>query len=734
MNARTCWLGGLLAGWLAPLAVSAGPRVFEETARLPAPDATYTFPMSVAIDGDWLIATGQKEVVGEIFTQDNSAWLYQRQTNGSWTLVRRLLQHFSGADPDEPFLHVDMQGGVSAFLKEGASYIFERSGTNWVSVPSPIATDGMDVEVDAGTITVTAGRCAWATNSYRKNSNGAWVLARQTPAEPSPDCENEDLRGDVDVSGNAVIVATFFDGVNPPSARIFEGPFGTTPIMTRLVAPRGNPFAFGEPVAISLPAAVVGDSTPDIGPQAYTKDSASQWVRTGALLRPDNLALQTPSQIELRGGLAIVSQADDNAYGTRSGSISVFQRNTNGSFRYIAKLLASDRGPEQGFGFGAEISGRRVVATNLGTRAAYVFELPTDLTQPAAMQDNFEDGNAADWTPQAGGLFSVATTTTSRVYRQASTAGNATSLWNNTTRGNQAVEADIKPTAFSTTSGDKWFGVVARYTSPTNHYYITLRNNNTLSLRKIVNGAVTALASAPLTVTLNRSYRVRLEAIGTRLRVYVDNRLLLEASDRAHARGQAGVVTFRTRADFDNVLVSSNQHTTLATYRFGINDEGDSFSNWQSVGTWTRDAVAGVYRQTNTTASARSIAGIATDDQTVTARLRRIGSSGTSHWFGLAARYRDAGNYYYVSLRSNNTISLRKLVNNAITELDVAPFTVTTNTWYRVRLEVVRTHLRVYVNDVLRLDATDASHTQGRYGPVMFRSAAEYDEILAVQP
>ena len=729
MKGRTTVLAGLLAG-LIPVSAMAGPRVLEETARIPAPDDTYVWPFSVAVDGDWLIATGQKDVENRLdVNQDNSAWLYQRQSNGSWTLVRRLVQFLMLSDGDEPEMHVDMQGGVAVILKEGASWIFERSGTTWVSKPSPIVTDGMDAEVDAGTITVSAGTCDWITNSYRKNTSGAWTLVRATPGEPTPDCENEDERGDVDVSGNAVIVSTFSDGTNPPSARIFEGAFGSTPLMTRLLAPSGNAFAFGSPVAIELPAAIVGDGLPDIGPQAYTKDSSGPWSHSGGLLRPDNLALHSPPLIELRSGLAIVSQPS-NVNG--ASSISVFQRNTNGTFKYVAKLVPKDYAHSQNFGFAAEISGRRVVARNIANHSVYVFDLPTSFTQPATAQDNFEDGNAADWTPQAGSQFSVATTT-SRVYRQTSVAGNATSIWGNPARANQAVEADIKPTAFATVTGDKWFGLIARYTGANNHYYVTLRNNNTLLLRRMVNGVFTTLATVPLTVTLNRSYRVRLEAIGTRLRVFIDGNLAAEASDSALKQGQAGVVTFRTRADFDNVLVSSNPLTTLASYKFGFEDE-DSYGNWQSVGTWTLDHPAGVYRQTDTVSGTRSIAGIATDDQVVTAVLRRTGAAGSNNWLGVAARYRDAGNYYYVTLRNDNTISLRKLVNNAITELDVAPLTVTTNTWYRVRLEVVGTQLRAYVNNVLLLEATDSSHATGRYGPVLYRTVAEYDEVSATQP
>ena len=116
------------------------------------------------------------------------------------------------------------------------------------------------------------------------------------------------------------------------------------------------------------------------------------------------------------------------------------------------------------------------------------------------------------------------------------------------------------------------------------------------------------------------------------------------------------------------------------------------------------------------------------------ARVRRTSAAGTNNWFGLATRFRDASNYYYVTLRNNNTVALRKLVSGAITELDSVPLTITTGTWYRVRFEAVGNQLRVYINDVLRLEATDASHATGRYGAVMYRTAAQYDTIQAFEP
>jgi hypothetical protein len=417
-------------------------------------------------------------------------------------------------------------------------------------------------------------------------------------------------------------------------------------------------------------------------------------------------------------------------YGERTGSVSVFERNDDGTYRYAARLVASDRAAGQFFGVSAAMSGRRVATINGGTRSIYIFELPSSLAPPPTRQDNFEDGNASDWTPLAGSSFSVATAGTSRVYRQSSTTSNAASLWSNTSRTHQAIEADIKPTAYASSAGDKWFGLLARYSDASNYYYVTLRNNNTVLLRRMVNGTFTTLASATLPITLNRNYRVRLEAIGAHLRVFVDNQLLASATDEALTQGLAGVMMYKTRADYDNVVVSANPRTTLVTHEFSSSE--DSEWRWEQTGPWSLEN--GAYTQRDTTSGARSTTGVDTDDQIVHSRMRRIGAAGTNNWFGLATRYRDEGNYYYVTLRNNNTVSLRKLLNGAIVELDSAPLTIAADTWYRVRFDAIGTQLRVYINDVLRLEASDASHATGRYGPVMYRTATQYDNLLAIEP
>lgn len=721
--------GFLFVTLLMPLLVAAAPLVIEETAQIaPPPERGYAFPVDVAIDGDWLIAGGYRYLPAQPTAEENTTWLYRRQANGSWALQGQLHTFVFTAGGDEPPLRLAMQGGVAVILKENLSWIFERSGDTWTSVPSPIQTDGLDVEVNGGTIVVTSGGCDWETNAYRKGTNGAWAQARHTPGEPDPDytCYPEDIVGDTDVASNGTttIVASYGPS---GTARIFEGPFGTAPTLTRLQPPDQERVGFGV-TGENTSAIVTGGRWP--GVHAYSRPSVGNWEYSGPMLRPDLLNLYGPTPFDISGPIALIAEPSDPVYGERTGSVSVFERNDDGTYRYAARLLASDRAPFQFFGAWAGMSGRRVAVLNGGTRSIHIYDLPGALTPPPTRQDDFEDGNASDWTPLAGSSFSVATSGASRVYRQSSAVSNSASLWSNTSRTHQAIEADIKPTAYSTSAGDKWFGLVLRYTDASNYYYVTLRDNNTVLLRRMVNGTFSTLASATLPIALNRNYRVRLEAIGAHLRVFVNKQLLASATDQSLTQGLAGVMMYKMRADYDNVLVSANPRTTLVTHEFSSSE--DSMWRWEQTGPWSLES--GGYTQRDTTSGARSITGVDTDDQVVYSRMRRIGAAGSNNWFGLATRYRDEGNYYYVTLRNNNTVSLRKLVNGAIVELDIAPLTIAADTWYRVRFDAIGTQLRVYINDVLRLEANDTSHATGRYGPVMYRTATQYDNVLAIEP
>lgn len=142
-----------------------------------------------------------------------------------------------------------------------------------------------------------------------------------------------------------------------------------------------------------------------------------------------------------------------------------------------------------------------------------------------------------------------------------------------------------------------------------------------------------------------------------------------------------------------------------------------------------------VYRQTNNTGTWNSTAGSASwSSYAVEARIKPLSFNGTDRSVSLHGRRSDANNHYYVSLRNSNILRLAKVVGGTNTILTDVTFTVTAGTWYKVRLEMNGTSIKVYVNGVLKVSATDSSLTQGAVMFGMSNATAEIDDVIVTEP
>jgi hypothetical protein len=714
----------------------AGPKIIEPLATIfQPPPEQFPYIYDVALDGNRLaVATSPNLDLRNVYVYDRSA-------DGTWSQPTLVL---TGLGPYQfPQVRIALQGNILVMVLRDHVYIAERSASGWnrvSTVPKPpgITDMGGDVDIDAGTIVVSGQSGRAQALVFRKNPEGFWRYYGAVNGESfEPGASDNFLGGDVDISGNTIVVGT--SGLVPsgnvaPRVYVFANSNGTwvqsAVLSYPLQQPQTYPFGFGRRVALEGDTLVLGSD----GPTVYMyRRSGSTWTYATSLRPPEIFIGPQPASPAISGAFAVQAMS-----GLSPNAIHLYQRD-GAQLRTVAKLT----GRFEKF----DISGRTVIGVD-GTNL-HEFRIPTDLSQPPLRQDDFQDGDTNGWTPFLSTSWTVATSGSTRVYRQTNLASEARSILSGTDWTNQSVQADIKPTQFDGT--DRWFGLAARYTDPSNYYYVTLRSSNRLLLRKMVNGSFQTLDSETLSIAPNQTYRVRLEAIGSRIRGYVGDRLLVEAIDTSLSHGQAGLLTYRTRADFDNVLVSPNPLLTLYGDSFYVSnppDTGPLDNAWIETGTgiWghppeepsdpdfpDRYAHLRNYRQTSLNGGARSHNGVSTDDQLVQTRAMPTGMAATG-WFGVMARYIDDGNYYYLKVGNNGEASLRKLVDGAITELARAPFTASTNTWYTLRLEVVGTKLRAYINGRFVLEATDSSHAVGKYGLVTYRATATFDDFLVAQP
>jgi hypothetical protein len=116
----------------------------------------------------------------------------------------------------------------------------------------------------------------------------------------------------------------------------------------------------------------------------------------------------------------------------------------------------------------------------------------------------------------------------------------------------QSVEARVRLSSFGTGTGEKWVGLTTNDTGEGYYTYMSLRSSNLLTLRRVEGGQIRQLGTVIQPVSLNTWYRLRLESIGNRVRAYVNDKLMIEVTDQAPRAGNAGLVTYRAAADFDD--------------------------------------------------------------------------------------------------------------------------------------------------------------------------------------
>lgn len=708
-------------------AAQARPIVIEESAVITPPaGANYVrFGYEVGTNGEYALVVADHPKPADAFLAQTFDALLYRRVDDAW-VFQRILARGSRSEEDFSYFPViiGMKGDLaSTALGEGGSSIHRFDGTDWVPAGSGAGLQE-DVSIDGERILYGVGEY-WNGQVFEPDGAGGWT-SQYLPGQPRC-CDDEFWGGPVDLSGDRAILGTpgTFD-LEPQEIPIYQRIAGAGwQLQAKLQVPTGV-YRLGAEVALHGDNAIVNGvrSGPYVWTNGYFYGDPPERLQTVS-----SYARDAGAHAFAKDGNLLLASSHDPDFA--SAVINVFRQDSSGHYEHLAILK-----PRSGSGLSGnfEIDNGVVVAGSNGR--AVVFRLPSSFTAPWPRYDRFEGGNGGNWTPSAGSQFTVVRpTSVNGVYRQSSTAGDAHSLFSNTSWVNQAIEADVRPTAFD--GNDRWVGVATRYADEQNYYYVTLRSSGSVQLKRMRDGVFTTLASAPLAVQTNRTYRVRLESLGSTHRVYVDGALHLTAVDAGpQLPGNAAVIMYRAAADFDNVVVSPSRRSTIFADSFtGTTEWGDWSHN--GSGQWSLSGDA--YVQSSVAVEARALIGTPrTTDQIVAARVRPVAfassNNGQERWIGIIARYADEQNYYYLTLRNGNSLSLRKLVNGSIHVLGTVPVNVNTSSWYALRLEVLATTLRAYLGDTMVMQVVDTSHAQGRTGLMTYKAAAQFDDYAAYQP
>jgi len=687
---------------------------------------------SVAIDGGTVLVTASRPLNNDNERVDG-VYIFERNAEGRWAYAGVLTEEWPGA--------VMLNGNLATTSGYPAGIkIFERGATGWALTGTIPIELGHVFRIEDGSIYVRQEQisipsCSPPYQQFRK-VNGVWAQVATIGGER---CDS--TVGDVN-DGRAIIVRWPYEGGTQPPAEIF--------------APTGGsawaPIASIPPPQAGAPRDWFGPWGSIRGDTAYIDrgyfyrysngNSGGSWVPAARLVEPEVEIFPSSYEGKLRGNfLYLRGEEQDYELNSQDWEVDLqwrvlrVYRQTPAGFAYHARLNAD----YDVWGWAVSEDGRQVAAfganhnnsTYSESLRLYVFDVPQTTSFPGTQQDGFSAGNFSRWTATAG-QFAVVPSGATRVLRQSSLAGEAGAHLTAVDWWDQAIEADMRPLEFA--GDDRWFGLVTRRTDALNYYYVTFRSPSRISMRRMQDGVYTELGyiNAPASFQPGRNYRVRFESVGDQHVVFMDGFPMLHVKDDTLSRGHPGIAGYRTRFDVDNVIVSGGTRLLL---RLDSRLRAWSDGYLTTGGTW---GFAGDgLRQSDPQADVRWISKIAVGNQVVSTRVRpRSHGTADDPWIGLAAHVVDESNYYYLTLRRSQQLSLRRLVNGQIQELARVPQAFTLGAWHDLRLEIIGTRIRAFVNGDLKIEVTDPT-LSGRYGRnalLMWKTTADVESYVAYEP
>ncbi len=728
-------------------AAHARPVIIENvsTIKNPNPALWTEFPLSVAVDGDSAMVTAQRWTypTPDLGQVHQTAFLYQRSGSG-WSLVRQLAETVVDGGTQNS-LSVAMKGGLAA-VHTTPMTIYERGASGWTLASSDVSpgdNSGFDLEIDGNRIVNGEGMCSWNASVVEKSADGVWRRADVISGNYRG-CVSYNRGGSVDLAGDWAVVHQR-DGMEVPyeheQAWIFRW-LDKQGWVRQGIAEVPWEYRFYAHSQVAIRGSEVFVSTGHQNGIKVFRDVPGQGFGMADRIRPLDNYMGGGETFQLDQTTDyLLQKANVPDRGAESLAINVYQRGGDGRYAHTAVLAARGNKwawfPYEQSSSNVAVSGRTVLATDHNEKVVYHFELPAQIASPQPRQDTFSVGSAPDWLPE-GGAFTVLRGDRSRVLRQSSAAGDARTIYQPASWGNQAIEVDVKPTQFAHAGAA--ISLITRWQGPHN-YYEFVWGPERFEIRRMASGTLRTLVSHPGAGASSphpgRNYRVRFESIGTLHRVYIDGYLYQSITSSGPSHGRIGVGTYRASADFDNVLVTPTPVYSMYRNRFYTDDDvpwchsGEGNWHFENDGDvrLVQDSVAGEGRLT---------IGVPTTEQSVetTARLVKFAApTGTQrHWFGVVARYVDENNHYVLALRNSHSLVLSRRVNGQLTTLGSHAANVVPGRDYVVRLDAFGDQLRAYLDGRLLFERTDASHPQGNSGMTTFKAHAEFEGFVAYQP
>jgi len=354
-------------------------------------------------------------VVGADLHDDNvqdsgSVYIFTADSAGNWSEQAKI----NASDPEQNdrfgwWLDVESDTALATALFDdnngidsGSAYIFTRdTGGVWSEQAKLLADDGATQDIfgisgalDGDLAVVGAywndvvGSNSGAAYVYSRDLNGNWAQeAKLMPQDAEP---NAWFGQTVAIQGNTVVICATQDN-GTGAAYVFERDLANNWTQTvKLVANDATSSDFfGRSVTIDQQTVIVGaEADDDNGSESgsayvFTKDMTGSWSQQAKLRASDGAAGDTFGfSVDLDGNMAIVGARDVDGIGIDSGAAYLYERDPNGSWSQLSKIIASDEAAGDVFGYSVSLDGNTLTISapgdddqGTGSGSVYVYRL-----------------------------------------------------------------------------------------------------------------------------------------------------------------------------------------------------------------------------------------------------------------------------------------------------------------------------------------------------------------------
>jgi len=173
-------------------------------------------------------------------------------------------------------------------------------------------------------------------------------------------------------------------------------------------------------------------------------------------------------------------------------------------------------------------------------------------------------------------------------------------------------------------------------------------------------------------------------------------------------------------------LISPIQATIVFTDNFDRSD-GPLGGEWTVIsGKWAVKNGKCIQTDTSLSRSHSIVGDLNWMDVVIKVKAKLIEGSGVIVLF----RYVDANNWYEAFIRQDIDVAvISKYEAGKTNWIKWTPLTSELNVWYELKVEVFRTLIRFYVDNVLVLETIDSTFTKGRIGLGTLMSYAYFDDV-----